>query len=302
MIVFGFKLYRQQGQALAQALHCPYEEISIHRFPDGESKVTLPIKLDKHVILCQTLDRPNNKLIELFLSCTTLRERGVKRITLVAPYLCYMRQDAAFHPGEVITQTIIGTWLDGLVDTIITVDPHLHRIKHLSEAIPNTQTITLSAAPLMAEFLKTRPVPPLLMGPDEESQQWVQSIAEQAGLDWGIAIKTRHGDHQVDVQLPDINYQNRRVVLIDDVASTGRTLASTAKQLKNAGAEMVKCFVTHPLFADEAEQVLTNACITHIWSSDSISHSSNVISVIDMIAKEITAQVDPGPDHHQSII
>ena len=299
MIVFGAKHYRKQGQALAQALHCSYEEISVHRFPDGESKVTLPTMLTEHIILCQTLDRPNNKLIELFLTCTALRERGVQRITLVAPYLCYMRQDAEFHPGEIVTQTIIGKWLGDLVDTVITVDPHLHRVKHLSDAIPNTQTITLSAAPLMAEFLTTRPIPPLLMGPDEESQQWVQSIAEQANLDWAIARKVRRGDHQVKIQLPEINFKGRRVVLIDDVASTGRTLANTAKLLKNSGADMVKCFITHPLFADDAEQALTNACITHIWSSDSISHSSNVISLTKMIAKEITEQVDPGPLHRQ---
>ena len=289
MIVLGFQDYRAQGQALAEALGCAYEEIAIHRFPDGESKVTLPrLAADEsEIILCRSLDRPNAKLVELHLACATLRQQGVARLTLVAPYLCYMRQDIAFHPGEVVSQKIIGHWLGEMVDTLITVDPHLHRVHHLSEAVPNAQAIALTAAPLIADFLKQRPVPPLLFGPDAESQQWVQHIAELAGLDWAVAHKTRHSDRQVTIELPDVDVSGRRVVIVDDVASTGRTIANAARLLKQAGAELVKCFVTHPLFSENAEEILTNAFITHIWSSDAISHHSNVVSLAPLLAQAV---------------
>lgn len=287
MQLLGFSDYGDQARRLAKTLGATYDKIMIHHFPDHESKVIMPTELEEEIILCRSLDYPNNKLIELLLACSHARQHGVKKITLVSPYLCYMRQDKAFTPGEVVSQKIIGQWLDGMIDKLITVDPHLHRTHNLQEIMPNTETVVLSATPLMVEFLRKRPLPPLLLGPDSESEQWVRKIAETAKLEWTIATKIRHGDHRVQINLPDFDFNNRSVVIVDDVASTGRTIANTAKQLKLAGAEVVSCMITHPLFAADAEQVLTNACISHIWSTDSINHHTNVIQLAELIGAAI---------------
>ncbi len=287
MQLLGFKDYQAQGKHLAAALGIDYLEVEVHRFPDGESKVTLPTGLDEQVIFCRSLDHPNNKLIELFLSVNVARQQGVKHITLVAPYLCYMRQDIAFHRGEAVSQKIIGQWLGGLLDKVVTVDPHLHRIKTLGEAIPNTETVTLTATGLMAGFLASRPTQPVLLGPDAESKQWVKQIADETGLDWCVATKHRHSDHKVGIVLPQFDFADRTVVIVDDVTSTGRTIAMAAKQLKNQRAKAINCLVTHPLFVDDAEQALTNACLNHVWSTDSISHSSNAIKLAPLLVTAI---------------
>ena len=127
-MLLGFSDYESQGRRLADALGMPFALVAIHRFPDGESKVTLPSPLPERVVLCRSLDAPNDKLIELMLCAETARAMGAKRVALVAPYLCYMRQDIAFHPGEAVSQKIVGKFLAGLFDAVITVDPHLHRI------------------------------------------------------------------------------------------------------------------------------------------------------------------------------
>lgn len=287
MQILGFSDYTDQARRLARILGATFDRIEIHHFPDGESKVTMPTQLEEEIILCRSLDHPNNKLVELLLACDYARQHGVKRITLVAPYLCYMRQDMAFNPGEVVSQRVIGHWLSGLVDKVITIDPHLHRTHNLNEVMPGIETIVLSAAPIMAEFLRKRPAPPLLLGPDEESAQWVKEIAEKAKLEWAVATKIRHSDHRVQINLPSFDFNNRNVVIVDDVASTGRTIATTAKQLKLAGADVVSCMITHPLFATDAEQVLTNACINHMWSTDSINHHTNVLQLGELIAAAI---------------
>lgn len=289
MQLLGFHDYRHQAKRLADTLGIEYRQIAVHHFPDGESKVTLPIELDDELIICRSLDFPNSKLIELYLTCATARHHGAKHITLVAPYLCYMRQDIAFHPGEAVSQQIIGAWLGQLFERIVTVDPHLHRSHNLSQVMRGTETVTLSAAELMADFLAKRPSPPILLGPDSESEQWVKRIAARDGLEWQVASKQRHGDHGVDIRLPDYDFNDRVVVIVDDVVSTGRTIAQTAKALKQAGARTVDCLVTHALFAEDSEQVLANACITHVWSTDSIDHHSNVIELDPLLA---TALVD----------
>jgi len=287
MQVLGFKDYHEQGKRLAAELAIEYLEVAIHHFPDGESKVSLPTALDAEIIFCRSLDHPNNKLIELLLACDVARQQGTSHITLVAPYLCYMRQDIAFNPGEAVSQIIIGQWLGQLFDRIITVDPHLHRIHELNQAIPNAEAISLSASGLMAEFLMQRPNPPVLLGPDSESEQWVKHIAEQGGLEWEVAGKQRQGDHNVEIMLPEVDFEDRVVVIVDDIASTGRTIAQAAKALRQRGVQTVDCLITHPLFADDAEQVLTQACINHIWSTDSINHHSNVIQLAPLLAKAI---------------
>lgn len=286
--VLGFEDYRPQGEALARELGLPFSLVDIHRFPDGESKVTLPGDLAEEIILCRSLDHPNDKLIELLLVAKTAREQGVKKITLVAPYLCYMRQDIAFHPGEAISQKIVGGFIAELFERVITVDPHLHRIDRLDQAIPGREAIALGTATLMGEFLATNTSNPLLVGPDGESEQWVKAIAEPKNLDYAVATKERLGDREVVTKLPEHNYHQHEVILVDDMISTGRTLINVARQLKKQGAETIHCLVTHALFSDDVTEALHQAGIRNIWSSDSIRHNSNAVPLAKLLASAIT--------------
>lgn len=287
-LILGFPDYETQAHRLARLLNVEYATVELHRFPDGESKLRLPAQLPERIALCRSLDHPNDKLIELMLASATAREAGVKHSTLVAPYLCYMRQDAAFRPGEAVSQRIIGHWLGTLFDALITVDPHLHRTHALAEVVPQAHTVNLSAAPHMAGFLRGRLQDPLIFGPDSESRQWVEHIAHQGEYDFAVAEKIRLSDKQVEIDLPDIDLHNRTVVIADDIASTGRTLALAARKIIAAGAAHVHCLVTHPLFNGDALPMLTAAGIENIWCTDSINHSSNTIELASLLAAAFT--------------
>ena len=284
MMLLGFSDYRPQGEALAAALDIPFALVDVHHFPDDESKLTVPCDLPESVILCRSLDHPNDKLIELMLAAQTAREQGAKHLTLVAPYLCYMRQDIAFHPGEAVSQRIVGGFLAGLFDKVVTVDPHLHRIERLEQAIPGREAIALSSAAVMGEFLHRNTDKPLLVGPDGESDQWVRAIAEPAGLEFTVASKQRLGDREVHITLPDHDYRRQEVILVDDMISTGHTLINVTRQLKQQGAGTIHCLVSHALFADDVTRALHEAGIEKIWSSDSIAHSSNAVSLTGLLA------------------
>jgi len=287
-LVLGFPEYDEPARLLAEILGADYQMIQIHHFPDGESLVRLPLeRLPSQVILCRSLDRPNDKLVELMLAAESARNSGADHITLVAPYLCYMRQDKAFQPGEAVSQRIVGEWLAGLFDRIITVDPHLHRTPEIGLVFPQADASTLSATSLLGHYLKQQVDDALLLGPDEESAQWVQKIADVSGFPFVVARKKRLGDCRVKIDLPLYDYAGKTVVLTDDVISTGRTLLTAARQLKTNGAANVYCLVTHPLFCDEAAELSRSTAVDGVWSSDSIPHTTNVVQLAPLLANTI---------------
>ncbi len=287
MLIIGFDDYRPQAQRLAEALQANYQEVNHHAFPDGESLIQVPTELPVHVILVRSLHQPNSKIIELLFSASALRKHGAKRITLVAPYLCYMRQDTENHPGEAVSQQVIGKLLAEHFDDVITVDPHLHRISKLFQAIPIQNAIALSAGNTIGAFLKSMFKTGVLVGPDSESEQWVKEIATNIGFSYVIATKVRSGDKQVDVHIPQQDYQDQNTIIIDDMASTGRTIARAAEKLLQTGARQVDAVVTHPLFFSDAEQFIQQCGVTNIWSTDSITHPTNTIYLAPLLAGQI---------------
>ena len=174
-----------------------------------------------------------------------------------------------------------------LFDAAITVDPHLHRVATLHEAVPlrdPAQAVVLSGAPLLADLIAQHHAAPLLLGPDEESLQWVASAALARGWDHAACVKQRHGDRQVTIALPAVPVAGRAVVLLDDVASSGQTLIEAARLLLAAGAARVDVAVTHALFAGDAIDRVKAAGARRVWSTDCIPHPSNAVSIVPAVA------------------
>jgi ribose-phosphate pyrophosphokinase len=279
--------YAGPGQALAQALEVDHAVIQEHRFPDGESRVTLPSTIPGRVFVYCSLDNPNERLVPLLLALHGLRDAGARWIGLIAPYLAYMRQDAAFNPGEVVSQRVVAALLAAPVDALWTVDPHLHRVSSLEAVFPGIRAQALSAAPMIADWVTASARDALLIGPDRESEQWVGGIASRCNRPWAVAEKTRLGDRDVRVRLPELPIAGNRCVLIDDVASSGRTLAVATRALQEAGATSVDVVVTHALFAGDAESVLRLAGVNRLVSTDSIRHASNALPLAPLLADHI---------------
>lgn len=286
-MLLAFPDYAAQTSALATQARRAWTTIDVHRFPDGESRLRLPPQLPADVVLCRSLDRPNDKLVELLVAAATARELGAQRVTLVAPYLCYMRQDTRFSPGEAVSQPIIGQLLGERFDRIVTVDPHLHRITELRAVICRGEAVALSATAPIARFLQDHVANPLIVGPDGESEQWVAAIAALGGFDFVVGTKLRTGDRSVAIRLPTGACAGRDVVLVDDVASTGSTLARTAEECRAQGARSVAVVVTHGLFVGDALLQLRRAGIEQVWSTDSVAHPTNAIPLAPVLANAL---------------
>jgi ribose-phosphate pyrophosphokinase len=253
-------------------------------------KLRLPATLPPCVVLWRSLHHPNEKLVELLIIAPAARELGAQRLVLVCPYLAYMRQDIAFMPGEAVSQRHIAGLLARHFDALLTVDPHLHRIASLNDVMPGCEAVALSAAGPIGAWVAQQVSQPLFLGPDEESAQWV-SVAAQActpTAEHGWCVKQRRGEFDVQVTLPPRpDCRGRAVVLLDDLASTGRTLVAAAQLAHAAGAASVDVAVTHALFVGDALAALHAAGVGRVWSTDCVPHASNAISVVPLLAQAL---------------
>ncbi|MDE2561895.1 MAG: ribose-phosphate diphosphokinase [Sphingomonadales bacterium] len=263
-------------------------DVRLHRFPDGESLVRVPVPASEVALLYRSLDDPNAKLVELLLAASALRANGSYRVILVAPYLAYMRQDMAFRPGEAVSQRVIGELIASAFDGCVTVDPHLHRVHDLAEVLPGIATASLTAAPALSTALDLSRNP-VVAGPDEESLQWVRAIAGPDGLDTVVGRKARSGDRDVRIEFGDASrVAGRNVVLVDDVISSGATLSAAARALKDSGAMRIEALATHCLASAADLDGLRQAGIERVRSTDSIPGPTADIALAPLLARGIT--------------
>ena len=268
------------GARLAQFEH--------HHFPDGESYFRLldDVKNQDAVIVCQ-LHQPNEKIPDLLFLSETLKQAGAKSIGLVAPYLSYMRQDKKFHDGECITSRHFSAWINQRFDWLVTIDPHLHRYHHLNE-IYSIPSRALHATGIIADYVRNNIASPILIGPDSESEQWVNAVAEKANCPALVLSKIRKGDRDVEISIPEIEqYAQHQAVLIDDIISTGKTMLGAAHHIKQLTGKKALCIGVHAVFAPGALEEMHNADIEDVLTCNCIHHSSNALDVSLLLAQGI---------------
>lgn len=264
-------------------------------FPDGESLLAVDEALaGTDVAIFCSLKQPDQKALPLRFAAQTARELGARNVGLVAPYLAYMRQDQRFHAGEAISANIFARFLEQTFDWLVTVDPHLHRIRSL-ESLFRIPATLVAAAPSIAGWIRREVSRPLLIGPDSESAQWVADVAREAHVPYEVLHKVRHGDRDVEVSLPRAEHlRGYTPVLVDDIVSSGRTLVATLGHLSRLGLPPAICIAIHPIFAGDAWQALQAAGAGRIVSTDSIMHPSNAISLATPIARAVAERLTPG--------
>jgi ribose-phosphate pyrophosphokinase len=270
---------------LGQQLGCARFGVEVRHFPDGETYVRL---LDdpagRQLAFVCSLNDPDAKLQALLFAAGTARELGASGVGLVAPYLGYMRQDRRFKDGEAVTSALFAAQLDRAFDWLVTVDAHLHRRKALAEIFA-MRAVDVTAAAAVAAWIGSQVPQPLIVGPDRESERWAAAVAAPLGAPHVVMAKVRSGDREVRIEAPPLErWRGRTPVLVDDIISTGRTMAAAASALVAQGFAAPACAGVHAVFSGDALQALRDAGVRRIVTSNSIAHETNAIDASGPVA------------------
>ena len=277
-----------RAESLAARIDAELGKMTVRRFPDGETylRIDTPVEGRPVALFC-TLDRPDEKVLPLLLLAATAKDLGAARVGLIAPYLAYMRQDRRFQPGEGISSVYFARMLSGFVDWLVTVDPHLHRRRSLSE-IYSIPTSVVHAAPLISEWIRANIESPVLIGPDAESAQWVSEVAKGADAPCLVLDKIRRGDREVEVSVPEVErWLKHTPVLVDDIISTARTLIETIGPLRRVDLSPPVCIGIHAIFAASAYDDLRKTGAARVVTCNTVPHASNAIDVTDLLVEGV---------------
>jgi ribose-phosphate pyrophosphokinase len=250
------------------------------RFPDSELYVRILDDIKgKDVIIVQTT-YPDPNIIELFLLQNAVEEAGAKNISIVIPYYGYARQDTKFQDGEPISAKALAKLISINVDKVITVDPHKEYILDFF----STPAHSCTAVPEIAKYLKNKEVD-MILAPDKGAMNRAKEASKIINCDFDYMEKTRIDGTTVEIKPKNLDSQNKNVAIIDDIISTGGTMAKSIKELKKQGAKEVFVACTHGLFAGDAIKKLTSAGCNEIISTDTIISEFSKVKIAPSIAE-----------------
>jgi len=307
MKIFSGSSNKSLAQKIATELGLNLSSLEIHVFPDGEKRVRIiEGVVDEDTIVIQTTSpNPSDYYMELFFIIDALKRSGARSVTAVVPYLGYQRQDHVFRTGEAVSLEVIIETLQAVgMDRLITLDLHSVKIPELF-SIP---IIHLSALPIFAEKIrelissfKFQISNFILVSPDMGGIRRIKLLSEMLdNMSYISIVKDRDlttgniESNKIDVSDPNWKKGVKTAFVVDDMISTGRTIAAAADLLRKNKIEKIIAFATHPILSNDAKNILENSQVSKIYVTDTIDvprekrfAKLELLSVAKLIAEEM---------------
>lgn len=267
---------------LSRKLKAPLAQTITKRFPDQELYVRILDDIeDEEVIIVQTT-YPDPNIIELFLLQNAAIEARADTITVVIPYYGYARQDTMFKKGEAISAKALAELISLNSDRVITVDPHKEYILDFFD----TEAYSCTAVPNIAKYLRNKNLD-MILAPDKGALNRAKTASEIINCDFDYMEKTRIDGETVEIKPKNLDVENKNVGIIDDIISTGGTMAKSIKELRKQKAKKIFVSCTHGLFADKAIRKLDSAGCDEIISTDTIENEYSKVKIAPTIFEYI---------------
>lgn len=308
LALFALGASRVLGEDIARRLGAelsPHEE---RGFEDGEHKIRPLVGVrDRDVYVLHSLHGDKSqtgadKLLRLLFFIGALNDAGAARVTAVVPYLCYARKDRQTKPRDPIATRYVAQLLEAVgTDRVIVVE--VHNVAAFQNAF-RCDTEALDAHAVFARHLAAEigAAPVAVVSPDLGGEKRAELFRQRLERRLGRPVAKGFMDKQrsmgqVTGEIFAGDVEGRTVIVLDDLISTGGTMARTAAACRKHGAARVWLVATHGVFASGADTVLRDAPVDKIIVTDTVPlpphiNAENlkgltVVSVASLVAEAI---------------
>ena len=285
--IISGKTSENLAKELSKKIKANLVKSEIRVFPDGESKITLIGKISKKKsIVLQSIYPPVDTNLVQVLSLITKAKENSSEVIAVIPYMGYARQDREFLPGEIVTMKVLGKLFKSAgASKIIVVDIHSSiGLKHFS-----IKTKNITAIPDLVGFFKKLSLKnPLIVSPDQGGKERAKEFAKEFNSDYIALEKTRdRKTGKVKIKTKNLEVENRDLILVDDIISTGGSIIKATQFLKKQKCKRIYVACTHALLMNDAEKKIKKAGVTSIISTNTIPGKTSKVDISKTIAKAI---------------
>jgi ribose-phosphate pyrophosphokinase len=276
------------ARRVADAMKTDVMQLEQKVFPDGETYIRFPESVaGKQVVVVQSCYPPQNKnLIDLLFILDAAREMGAKEVAAVVPYFAYARQDDAYRSGEAVSARTSARLIEAAgASHFLTVDiPSNKALRFFTIHSEN-----LTCMNLIATYLKTRSLEsPYVLAPDDGAIPLAQTVSTNLRCEYAWFEKLRDRvTGAVSTSGKDVNLKGRDAIIVDDVISTGKTIANAAQIAKKQGAKRVIAACAHLLLTGDAEQTLRSSGVDESIGTDSIESRPQLVSIAPVLAEAL---------------
>jgi|TARA_Y100000310_G_scaffold63439_1_gene58863 ribose-phosphate pyrophosphokinase len=286
MLLVGCSHGKHLAQKIAKRLRCTYSNLNIKKFPDNEIGMRFMSNVrGKAVVLVQSFyGNVNECIVEALFAAETARDLGAKKVFLIAPYFPYTRKDKRYEPGECISGKVLSKIISRYFDKVYIVDPHLHRKTRLPDLF-SIKSKKLTSNPCIVDYIKTNIKNPLIVGPDKGSLEMVKTVAHGLRCKYAVIEKKRISGRKVKVRLnKKLKLDNKNIVFVDDIISTGNTILECTKILRKLGMKKFYCIAVHGIFVENALERLRKANIK-VVTTNTIPNKVDKIDISQLISE-----------------
>lgn len=294
MKLIGLGGNKALNEKIANLLHMPLLETSVHHFSDGEITVNIAETVRGcDVFVIQSIQDPvNENFMELEIVCDALHRASAHRINCVVPYLAYSRSDTKSRSREPITAKLVANLLQLTgIDRLITLDLHASQI----QGFYNIPVDHLHALPLLAQYFLDNGIATsddedvVIVSPDHSGTKLARNFA--TNFNAPIAIVDQRGAHYDDSVHDMIgDVKGKKCIIVDDLIDTGSRVASSTHSVLAAGATKVYVAASHALLSHDAVDVLNKLPIEQIVVTDTIKHEKYPDRIVRVSVDQLLAR------------